>query len=103
MRWGRVARARVADWRSAGLHMVARSAGVRTAPLQADRIAWLWVRTCSPHSTGKRGRVKSVSNYVDGQWVNPKVERFHSVNPASGEPLASAPASDAAAVDAAVA
>ena len=46
--------------------------------------------------------MKSVSNYVDGAWVDPKVERFRSVNPATGEAFASAPASDAAAVDAAV-
>ena len=46
--------------------------------------------------------VKTVTNYVDGRWVDPKVERFHSVNPATGETLASAPASDAGAVDAAV-
>src|SRR5262245_39566923 len=46
--------------------------------------------------------VKPVSNYVDGAWVDPKVERFCSVNPATGQPLASAPVSDAAAVDAAV-
>ena len=47
--------------------------------------------------------MKTVSNYVDGRWVDPRVEHFHSINPATGEALASAPASDAAAVAAAVA
>jgi acyl-CoA reductase-like NAD-dependent aldehyde dehydrogenase len=47
--------------------------------------------------------MKSVSNYVGGAWVDPKVERFRSVNPATGEAFASAPASDAVTVDAAVA
>ncbi len=46
--------------------------------------------------------MKSVSNYVDGRWVDPDVEHFHSYNPMTGEAFASAPASDAAAIDAAV-
>jgi acyl-CoA reductase-like NAD-dependent aldehyde dehydrogenase len=47
-------------------------------------------------------RVKNVGNYVDGGWVDPKAERFQSWNAVTGAPLASAPVSDAAAVDAAV-
>ena len=43
-----------------------------------------------------------VENYVDGRWVDPKGERFESRNPMTGEPLASAPVSDARAVDQAV-
>src|SRR5262249_2394689 len=46
--------------------------------------------------------VKSVSNYVDGAWVDPKGAHFNSHNPMTGAALASAPVSDAAAVDAAV-
>jgi acyl-CoA reductase-like NAD-dependent aldehyde dehydrogenase len=46
--------------------------------------------------------VKSVGNYIDGAWVDPDVEHFRSVNPATGEALASAPVSDAAAIDVAV-
>jgi acyl-CoA reductase-like NAD-dependent aldehyde dehydrogenase len=53
-----------------------------------------------PHESAP---VRSINNYVDGKWVDPKVERFRSVNPATGEAFASAPVSDAAAVDAAVA
>ncbi len=47
-------------------------------------------------------RMKNVRNYVDGGWVDPKAERFQSWNAVTGAPLASAPVSDAAAVDAAV-
>lgn len=43
-----------------------------------------------------------VENYVAGAWSDPGTSRFESRNPATGEPLASAPASDAAAVDRAV-
>jgi acyl-CoA reductase-like NAD-dependent aldehyde dehydrogenase len=46
--------------------------------------------------------VKTVSNYVDGGWVDPNVEHFRSHNPTTGDAFAAAPASDAAAVDAAV-
>ena len=46
--------------------------------------------------------MRSVGNYIDGAWVDPDVEHFRSVNPATSEALASAPVSDAAAVDAAV-
>ena len=46
--------------------------------------------------------MKAVSNYIGGKWVDPKVQRFRSTNPATGEALASAPVSDAAAVDTAV-
>lgn len=44
-----------------------------------------------------------VRNYVAGTWVDPGGVRIQSSNPYTGEPLASAPASDAQAVDAAVA
>ena len=43
-----------------------------------------------------------VKNYVDGRWVLPAGASFESFNPSSGEKLARAPASDAAAVGAAV-
>ena len=43
-----------------------------------------------------------VRNYVDGRWVDPGGVRIESVNPYTGETLASAPLSDAAAVDQAV-
>jgi acyl-CoA reductase-like NAD-dependent aldehyde dehydrogenase len=43
-----------------------------------------------------------VKNYVGGAWVDPGGARFESRNPATQQPLASAPASDAQAVDAAV-
>lgn len=48
------------------------------------------------------GGVKTVSNYVDGAWVDPGGARFNSHNPMTGAPLAAAPLSDGAAVDAAV-
>jgi acyl-CoA reductase-like NAD-dependent aldehyde dehydrogenase len=47
--------------------------------------------------------VIEVRNYVDGAWVDPGGERFASFNPATGAQLSTAPASDEAAVGAAVA
>jgi betaine-aldehyde dehydrogenase len=44
-----------------------------------------------------------VRNYVDGKWVDASGRRFESVNPASGEVLASAPVSGPDEVAAAVA
>ena len=46
--------------------------------------------------------MKTVSNYIDGAWVDPGGARFNSHNPMTGAPFAAAPVSDAAAVDAAV-
>jgi phenylacetaldehyde dehydrogenase len=46
--------------------------------------------------------VKSVKNYVGGNWFDAPGEQFQSFNAVTGAPLAMAPASDAAAVDAAV-
>jgi acyl-CoA reductase-like NAD-dependent aldehyde dehydrogenase len=46
--------------------------------------------------------VIEVKNYIGGRWVDPGGARFESVNPATQRPLASAPLSDAKAVDAAV-
>lgn len=46
--------------------------------------------------------MKQVQNHVGGQWVDPGGARFDSVNPMTGHPVASAPQSDARAVDAAV-
>ena len=43
-----------------------------------------------------------VQNYVGGNWVDAAGARFRSINPATGEALAEAPATDAADVDAAV-
>ena len=43
-----------------------------------------------------------VQNYVGGNWVDAAGARFRSINPATGEALAEAPATDAAGVDAAV-
>lgn len=45
--------------------------------------------------------MRSVKNYVDGAWVDPNTEHFQSFNPTTGGAFASAPASDADAVDAA--
>jgi (Z)-2-((N-methylformamido)methylene)-5-hydroxybutyrolactone dehydrogenase len=45
----------------------------------------------------------TVRNYVDGEWVNGTGARFESVNPATGQVLASAPLSGAADVASAVA
>ncbi len=47
--------------------------------------------------------MRQVQNYVDGAWVDPGTPRFESTNPTTGAAVASAPVSDAAAVDAAVA
>src|SRR5262245_12710308 len=44
-----------------------------------------------------------VRNYVAGEWVTPRCERFSSRNPFTGEVLSTAPESDGKAVDAAVA
>jgi acyl-CoA reductase-like NAD-dependent aldehyde dehydrogenase len=46
--------------------------------------------------------VRAVRNYLEGNWVDPKAERFQSYNAVTGAPFASAPVSDGAAVDAAV-
>jgi phenylacetaldehyde dehydrogenase len=46
--------------------------------------------------------VKTVKNYIDGQWVESQVDRFQSFNAVTGAAFASAPISDTAAVDAAV-
>jgi acyl-CoA reductase-like NAD-dependent aldehyde dehydrogenase len=43
-----------------------------------------------------------VRNYVGGEWIDGSGARFKSVNPTSGQPLAEAPATDAAGVDKAV-
>jgi acyl-CoA reductase-like NAD-dependent aldehyde dehydrogenase len=46
--------------------------------------------------------VIEVRNYIDGSWVAASGPKFESFNPTTGEALARAPVSDAAAVDAAV-
>ena len=45
----------------------------------------------------------TVRNYIDGEWVDGTGARFESVNPATGQVLASAPLSGAAEVASAVA
>src|SRR5207237_2870660 len=52
--------------------------------------------------TGSSGVIE-VKNYVDGKWVAGRGSAFESFNPATGERLAQAPVSDAAAVASAVA
>ncbi|HEY7689872.1 MAG TPA: aldehyde dehydrogenase family protein [Dongiaceae bacterium] len=46
--------------------------------------------------------MKKVGNYIDGQWADPKADRFQSFNAVTGAPFASAPVSDPSVVDAAV-
>lgn len=46
--------------------------------------------------------MRHLSNYIDGQWVEGTDKRLQSTNPFTGEPVASAPESDAAMVGEAV-
>ena len=45
----------------------------------------------------------TVRNYIDGRWIDGSGPKFQSVNPATGETLASAPVSGSDEVSAAVA